>query len=366
MNSFVSVPLCVVSWIFTFVRLKAILRQGVREAGDVTLNILGMSLFFSISVTFIFAEFIAFFDAHTFTSLSLLITNSTFLVSQYFGMAGILAGMEIPTSQQITRWVRLFLGVELTVLLVIYIFFVSKVQATSFFVPQSIPEVVFIAIVAFFAISMCILLITTQLIYFPAKKFTLMRLRTILMILCIATSGIFLLCRVITFASYIWPFLRSPVLVPISYVLLISTTLLFFSIFLSNTVYARCVVLSKSIESWRAFQDLKYLVNRLLWLCPVVALPTNNPSFWRFFSNPEYYLYRAVVIILDGQTMLADFLSESATPGEPAFWEDGMLREAVRVNQALQAIHPSSEFYEIVDAYRRVSQDLLKNQNYAL
>jgi hypothetical protein len=365
-NSFVSVPLCVIAWIFTFVRLKAILKQGLRDAGDVTLNIWGMSFFFSISVTFIFAEFIAFFDAHTFPSLSLLITNSAFLISQYFGMAGIIAGMEIPTGQQITRWVRMLLGLELTVLLVLYIFFVSKVQATSFFVPQSIPEVVFIAIVSFFAIGMCTLLVATHLVYFPAKKFTLMRLRTLLMILCVSTSGIFLFLRVITFASYIWPFLMFPALVPLSYALLICTTLLFFSVFLSNRLYARFVVLSKSIESWRAFQDLKYLVDRLLLLCPLVALPTNNPPFWKFLSNPEYYLYRAVVIILDGQTMLADFLSEPTMPGEPAFWEDGMLREAVRVNQALQFVHQSSEFYEIVDAYRRVSQELFKGQNYAL
>ncbi len=366
MNSFVSVPLCVVAWIFTFARLKAILQQGVREAGEITLNIWGMSLFFSISVTFIVAEFIAFFDAYTFPSLSLLITNAAFLVSQYFGMAGILAGMEIPTGQKIIRWVRLLLGVELAVLLALYIFFVSKVQATSFFAPQSVPEVVFIAVVSFFAISMCIVLVTTQLIYFPSKKFALMRLRTILMILCISTSGIFLFLRVITFGSYIWPSLMSPVLVPLSYVLLICTTLLFFSIFLSNRLYARFVMLSRSLESWRAFQDLKYLVECLLLLCPVVALPTNNPPFWKFLSNPEYYLYRAVVIILDGQMMLADFLAESATSGEPAFWEGDTLREAVRVNQALQTVHPPSEFYEIVDAYRHVSQDLFKDQNYAL
>jgi hypothetical protein len=367
-NSFVSVVLILVSCIFTFVRLRTILRQGVQRAGDVTLNIWAMLLCFSICIGFMLPQFIAFFDARTFPSLSVLIANCAFLASQYFGMAGIIAGMEIPTGQQIIRWMRLFLVAELCILFVFYVFFVSKVQAISFFVPHSIPEAIFTVIVCFLAIIMCIILLTTALLYLPSKKFALMRLRTILFALCIFTSAIYLLFRAIIFGSYVWPFLMFPTLVPLSYLFLISATLLFFVIFLNDGVYAQFFVLLRSIESWHTFKDLQSLVERLLLLCPVIGLPADNPPFWRFFFNPEYYLYRAVIIILDSKAMLSDFLAQAEfmQADTPPLWGDDLLKEAIQVNQALQSANPSNDFSDIVETYRRISQDLFNNQNYAL
>ena len=361
MNSLIVFPLCVVSWIFTLVRLRAILRQGMQDAGTITLHIWGMLLFFAITLTFMIPEFTTFFDAHTIPSLSLFITNSAFLVSQYLGMAGILIGMEIPTAPQIIRWIRLLFGIVLAVLFVIYIF-VEKVQYVSFFAPKSLPEAWFIVVVCSFATLMCIVLVTIQLIYFPAKKFALLRLRTTLMMLCISTSAIFLLIRVFTFGSYIWQFSLSPMLVPVAYVLLICATLLFFTMFLSDRLYARFVVMSRNIENWRAFQDLKYLVEHLMLLCPVIGLPAGNPSFWRFLFKSEYHLYCSIIIILDSKIMLADFLDECMKPGTMPLWEGDLLQEAIRINDALQQAKPSNDFADIVETYRRVSRDLFVSQ----
>ena len=85
-----------------------------------------------------------------------------------------------------------------------------------------------------------------------------------------------------------------------------------------------------------------------------------------FLLNPEYYLYSAIVIILDGKSMLADFLLVGMIPGQPSFWEDDMIQEAIKVNQFLQAVNPSEDFWEIVGAYSRASQSLLQNSNFAL
>ena len=384
------IPLCVAAWVLTLIKLRTILLQGAQEEariplnlsdndglfipgrrltqkkGGIALNVWVMLLFFSITLTFLVEEIATFFNTHTLPNLSLLISHSSVLAIGYFSTVTSLSVIRVPASKQTIRWIRLSLSMGIIALLIIYILFVSKMPPSLFSTPQNLPEVIFKFITCGYGIMLSIIMATTYLTYLPSKKFALMRLRAIMIILCAFSTGTYLLVRIIIFADYFWPFLKSPVLVTLSYVFLICSTLLFFAALLSDKIYVRFVVLSRSIESWRAFQDLKYLVERLLVLCPVVALPTNNPPFWKFLSNPEYYLYRAVVIILDGRTMLADFLPESTTPGEPGFWEEDTLSEAVRVNQALQAVHPSGEFHEIVDAYRRVSQELFKNQNYAL
>ncbi len=182
-----------------------------------------------------------------------------------------------------------------------------------------------------------------------------------MIILSTSSAGVYILVRTIIYSGYFWPLLLAPWLFDLSYALLFCSAILFFAALLSDKIYVRFVVMSRSIERWGAFQDLEYLVEKLLLLCPAVALPTNNPSFWKFLSNPEYYLYRAIIIILDGKTMLADFLSESANPDKTTLWDGELLQEAVRIDQALQSTtDPSDEFYEIVDTYRRISQDLFK------
>lgn len=359
MNSFISVPLCVISWAFTLIRFRVLLRQGIRGSGQVSLHIWGMLLSFSIAFTFIIAEFVAFFDAHTFPSLSLLVTNSAFLVSQYFGMTGIILGMDIPVGRRIIHWVKLFLMIELATLFLIYIIFVSKVQATSFFAPQSLPEAMLIVTVSSFAILMSVILMITQLVYFPSKKFTILRIRTALMILSVAVSIIFLLTRAVIFAAYIWQFPVFPITVLLSYVSLICTTLLFFAALLSDKLYARFLIISGCIESWRAFRDIKYLLDRLIVLCPIIGLPPETPGFWRFLLKPEYYLYRAIIIILDSKALLTDFFSETMEPETPQIlWEEDLRQEAERIHQALQAANPSNDFTDIVETYRRVSIDL--------
>lgn len=163
-----------------------------------------------------------------------------------------------------------------------------------------------------------------------------------------------------SYRHYLWPSLQSPFLIPLSYASLITTTVFFFAIFLSDRLYARFVVMLKSVESWHAFRDLKVLVDYLLRLCPVIGLPPEKPAFWQFLLNPDYYLYRAV--ILDSRAMLADFLAEMTQPGAFPPWDDDLLEEALRINTTLQAANPSNDFSDIVETYRRVSRDLFASQ----
>jgi hypothetical protein len=364
MSSLIVIPLGIAAWIFTIVRFKAILSNNLRKAGAVELNIGAILLFLSITLTFMVEEFAEFFNARTFPNFSLLISHSSSLITAYFAAVTGLSGIEVPVSKRAILWIRILLFVVLSTLLFIYVLFVSKMPTSLFFTPRNPAEVTFKLITCSFGIVLSFIIAITHMVYLPSKNFSLMRFRGIVFIATAFSTALYLVVRSLIFASYFWAFLISPILVTLSYVFLVCSLLLSFLAFLSSKIYARFVIVSRSFESWHAFQDLKYLVEQLLLLCPVVALPTNNPPVWKFLSNPEYYLYRAIVIILDGRTMLADFLSESIITGEPPLWEDDMLREAVRVNQALQSITPSDEFLEIVDAYRRVSRDLFKNQNY--
>jgi len=118
-----------------------------------------------------------------------------------------------------------------------------------------------------------------------------------------------------------------------------------------------------SIKAWHTFQELKYLAEQLLLLCPTIGLPLCNPGFLRFLFNPEYYVYRTIISILDSKAMLIDFLAESLEPGnEHPMWENDLLKEAIRINQALQTANPSNDFNDIVETYRRISKDLYANQ----
>ncbi len=362
MSSLILVPLSIVAWMFTLMRLRAILLENVRQVGEIALNIWLMLLFFSLTLTFMVAEFAAFFNAYTFPNLSLLISHSSVLITAYFGAVTSLGVIGVPISKQIIHWIRALLVVVLIALLSIYILFVSKMPASLFFAPQNLPEVVFKFITCSFGTILSLIMAITHLVYLPSKKFALMRFRGTVIILAGLCAGVYLSIRAMIFGAYFWPMLMSPMLVTLSYVFLICSVLSIFLALLSNRIYARFVVLLRSLESWRAFQDLQCLVKRLLVLCPVIGMPPEYPSFWRFVFNPEYYLYRAVIIILDSKAMLVDFLAEVEKPGMGGLWEDDEHAEARRISAALEAANPSNDFNEIVETYRRVSRELFANQ----
>jgi hypothetical protein len=58
-----------------------------------------------------------------------------------------------------------------------------------------------------------------------------------------------------------------------------------------------------------------------------------------------------------------DLLTEGALSGEPALWEGVMLREVVRVNQALQSVNQLGNFWELVNEYRRASRELSESRD---
>ncbi len=367
MNLPIQVPLCILSWVFTLLKLRTFRWRDFRKDNGVALYVWFTTVFFSIGFTFLIKDFGDFFDVHTFNNFSKLITYSSFLTTTFLGTVAFIKAAGKPFHTQMIRWLWLaFLLVAIT-LVAIYAIFISKIPEIDYYVAQSLPEAIFKFVMFSFSLLLCVVLSRVYLVYLPSEESPLMRARMIVLIMTALSSGAyFFVMTVLDVGGYFSPLMASQWLVDLSTLFFILSALLIFASLISNKIYVQIIVVLRSIHSWNAFQDLRYLMEGVLVLCPAVALPPNNPSFWRFLLNPEYYLYRAIVIVLDGKTMLADFLSSSLTSSELPSWDDDMLREAVRFNQALQATNPTGEFPDIVDAYRRVSQDLFKNQTNVL
>jgi hypothetical protein len=157
------------------------------------------------------------------------------------------------------------------------------------------------------------------------------------------------------------------IFIVLSYASFISAILLFFPAFLSDKLYAQFVITLRNIQSWRAHQDLQRLVRVIILICEPMGLPAEYPNFIRFLLNPEYYLYRDVIMTLDGKVMLAYFVAQvdAASPEVKARAmdeHDELIEEARRIHEALQAVETPKDFAEIVETYRGVSQRLFAAQ----
>lgn len=359
MNEAFLLPLCLTSWALTVFKLRVIFQKpsGQKEKYNASLNLWAMLLFFSITLTFMVDDFAAFLNSHTLPNLSFLATHFFFLASQYFAVVTILSGIGASTSQKIIRWIRVALVGIFIVLLAIYIGFLSKMPGLVSESPQNLPAAIYKLLSYPFGIFLCAIVVKSVLAHLPVKEFTLMRLRAITIVWCTSMAGAYIFVRMLIYVGFFWPALLSPWLFMLSQILLFCSIILFFITLLSNKIYTRFVFFSKSVEDWNAFCDLRYLAKRMLLFCPAACSPPNNPVFWVFLFNPEYYLYRAVISILDSKVALAGLLTKKS-----AQWSSELLEEAIQINQALKTANPSNDFTDIVETYRHISKDLYANQ----
>jgi len=354
--------ICIVAWTLTMSRMKTIHWQGVRKDGGIALHVWRMMVFFSITSIFLIKEFSDFFDAYTLNNLDRLIAYSSLLTGITFGAMAAIEAVGRPSDRMIGRWLWGILFAVIIALVVIYSLFLSRLPNINYFVPRSLPEVLFMVITFELGILLSTVVSKVYLTYLPSETAPLMRIRAILIIASAFTVSGYFIVKIIIALGYFWPVLASQGLIDLSWIFFISTILLYFCFQLSSKMYARVMLISRNIRRWKTFQDLRYLRERLLRLFPEVVLPVREPSFWEFMINPEYHLYRAVISIMDGKTMLDDLLSEGALHSELPLWEGDMLQEVEQVKQVLQSISSSGDFWEIVDAYRKAGRSLAQSQ----
>jgi hypothetical protein len=365
-NSLVLIPICLVFWAFTLLKLREVLREYAQNRETTALNICAIAFFGSLDFTFMIPEVAAFVDAHTFPNLSLLVSSGSFLAGIYFLTAVSLAATGAPANGRVVRLLRVLLGLALGALLVIYALFLSKMPHLQLIASQYLPDVIFKLIIWLFGITLSMILTGTFLAHLPAKERPALRWRALAIVLAAASAAANLLVScIVALANYFWPSFSAPWLFTLATLFVICGSLSFLVALLSGKIYAEFVMLSSRLEYWRAFRDLQYLLERMLRLFPQVNLPPTHPGFLRFWLDPEYHLYRAITLIMDGSTMLAGFLAElgDASP-QPEDWEieenNDVVGEAREVQRALQPVSLPIDFYEVVEAYRRVSLTLAR------
>ncbi len=359
----IMLSLCIVAWLLTLIRMRAIHWKDVRKDNGIALNVWLMMVFFSITMIFLIKRFCNYFDAHTLNNLDRLISYSSILIGIFFGAAASVEAVGKPSDRRAIDWLQKTLILIIVNLAVIYTLFISRLPNMNYFVPRSLPEALFMFVAFFYGATMCAFVDKVYLSYLPLENSPVMRTRTILIVVSTFLAFSYFLVKIASVGGYFWPILASQALINLSMILLVFSALIHLSALLSNKLYVPFVLISRNLEGWDTFKDLKYLTYRMRQLCPEVVLPLTDPSFLTFMLNPEYHLYSALITIMDGKTMIDDLLLEGAFQGEPALWEGELLQEAVQVKRILQTINQSGDFWEIVSEYRLASRRLILGPN---
>jgi hypothetical protein len=358
----IELSLCIVAWTLTLARFRAIQWKDIRKDNGIALHVWLTMVFFSTTSIFLIKKLDDFFDAYTFNNLDRLITYCSILASMTFGTIASINAVSKPPERGAARRLQYLLTFVIIALVVIYILFISRIPNMDYLVPRSLPEAGFMLITFSFGAYLCFTVGRVYLAFLPLEASPIMRIRSRLIILTAFIACAYFVVKVATVLGYYWPFLASQTLIDLSSILLVVSALSFFSALLGNKMYVRVAMISRNIHSWGTFKELRYLTGQLLRLCPDVIMPITNPSFWRFVLNPEYYLYRTIISIMDGKTILDDLLSEGALCGELPLWEGDTLRDVVMMKHALQCVRPSEDFWEIVSEYQRASRQLMQNK----
>lgn len=361
MNSLILTALALAAWAFTLFRLRAIDWDDVRKGRGNDLDIAAMLFFAALGLTAMITEVAVFLDAHTSPNLAMLVTQCSYLAAGYFLVAASLTALDPSSSRRAIRLLRLLLGLTVGALLLINLLFLSKLPPSpQFWGTQSLPELISKLTGWAFSLVLSVTLAWACLAHLPAKELPVWRLRALAFVVCaVGVAGQLLANSIMVLVGYFWPVLSLSWLSLLATLFTVCAILAFLAALLGSPLYARFVMLSRGLARWRAFQDVQYLAQRMMQLFPPVVLPPTAPTFWQFLRKPECHLYSAMIVIMDGRSMLNSLMKEievSPPPTHEMYIE--MMAEAREIHQVLQSVHPTGDLFEIVEAYRRASVEL--------
>jgi hypothetical protein len=361
MNAAIEISLSVLAWLITLFQVRSVLLNRVWKTDPIAFQVWMASLFFALTMTFlitplsvqinrlIFPNFTRFL-AYSSVSMTLYLTASSFLVT-------------FPTVQnkRQVKYLKPYLIGTLFLLLVIYVFFVSR---TPEWIEQPVPataaEMAFKLVLFTFATVFCAIMAIACYRYLSQEKVMVTKYRIITIILTASGGGAFFFTKTILTLGYLWQPLGARWIYILSMLLMVGTAILWGGSFLHSNVYARILAISRGVRYWLTYQDLAALVENLERLCPSVGMSMSKPNFWEFVRNSDYHLYRVIVHILDGKTLIADFLNDTVPIDRlRARWDENGYLEALRLNAILQGIKPNDDFLEIISAYRIASRKLI-------
>jgi hypothetical protein len=362
MNPAIEISLCVLAWLIALNRGRTALLNRAWKNDSTAFLVGAASLFFALTMTFLVTPLSDVINRLTLPNFSRLLAYSSVSVTLYLTTSSSLITFPIPQNLRHQRYLKPYLLATLGLLLVSYLFFVSRTpEWEEQPIPGSAAEMVFKLVMFTHAIVLCTIIAVACYHYINQEKVVVTRYRIVTISLTALCGGAFFFTKTILSLSYLWHPLGTEWIHSLSKLLMVGTAMLWGGSFIHNKVYARALAFLRGIRYWAAFQDLVYLVDQLEHLCPPVGMEMSRPNFWQFVRNSDYHLYRAMVHILDGKTLIADFLDDTIPVNKlRARWDQNSYLEATRLNAILRGIKADDDYPEMISAYRSAGRKLMQ------
>jgi hypothetical protein len=195
------------------------------------------------------------------------------------------------------------------------------------------------------------------------------RLRWLVIVITSVCASLFFFGRIpYIMIVFIQPALIShPVVAAIQYLndITFFTCLGWVLFFLPTQVFLALAIPIETADKLLALRDLNAVQKRVAALCAPVAPVILNRSWREWLRNLDFHLYRAIITVLDGKKVLADYFADIT--GEADASEEYSLALASRqptwnntqawhLYQALRTVPDDTSYEQMVTAYRQIGR----------
>jgi len=375
MQTGVDVVITIVAWAVTIWKMPVVLRNRRWAHDERVLRSWAFALFFALSITFQVDVVYLAVDAFTgVNNLSWLAAYVCLALAIYFVSTACCMAMRVRQP----GWILPYLVVTLGLFAAIFPLGVATIpEWTEHTAPRSGCDLLFMQFMYVYAIvlgaipALAFARFTRHEGAFPT------RIRTGVTLLAVILALVYFLTKcVVSLLAFFYPSSSLvSYLATLAMVLTGASGLLWSLVFAPNRLYLSLARPFTFCEKVLTLKDLKQLQARLNRLCPPVA--PGQATWWERLKNLDFYIYRAVIGILDGKKMLADYLEvlEAEQGSGDALslskghrlcrpetfahrWDGRAIEEAIRLHQALQGAPEPQDFQRLVAVYRDIGRRL--------
>ena len=360
MNLAIEISLCILAWLVTLIRLPSIVRHRAWRADRTAFQIWVATFSFAWTLTFLLTPFSEALNRIAWPNLSRLLAYICASFTLYLIASAFMVTIPTPQNKRQLRFLIPYLLFTLASLVIIFSFFVSHTPKWDEGpTPTTLAEAVFKLVFFSYATALCTIIGLAHYRYIHQEKVAVTKFRIIAIVLTAASGAVYFLTKSVLTLSFFWSPLGSDWVFAFSKMLLVVTAMLWGGSFLHNNVYVHVLALVRGVRYWIVYRDLAFLVAQLDRVCPEVAIEEQSPDFRKFLSDSEYYLYRASIRVLDGKTMLEDYLDKENGQELPVEWPQWDLREASQIYRILSSVYIAGDFWETINSFRSASRQLL-------
>jgi hypothetical protein len=357
------------AWFITIYKFNAMRRDGQWRTGSVTFYYWLFSLSFAIAFTFMFWPVARGLDWLTgLPNLSWLMTYLAFVFAGYCNNAACYLLLKLPRSP------ILFWSYWATMLALIAIYILGVVvlpQKLDHTVPEYWAELLFMETLYLYVAIFCFIPLFTFSRLFWSEQIVSARLRWFVGIVSSLTAAAVVTCKIVlTVVAFRNPETTAVAMVaPFMTVGVIVVGVFFPLGFVPNRWYQTAARPLEFVGKGLALIELQLLRHRLDELCPPVL--EQRRSWREMVGDLDFYLYRAMIAIVDAKQTLAGYASitndltiqpvlVAYKAGKiPPEWSADMLHQAQWLHHTLQKVEDGEEYTHLIQAYRRISRSVV-------